>query len=195
MAREIVCRLTLLFEANFDWLQPIAASWLRRLAPYPGMTRRFRSLIGLFLLSSVSVGRLTDIDNIVVNVDVSISYIVPAPQVWRIGEVAFAGPTVFEGLRINPLQDRSSDIRVSPRGSCGEISQRTGEARATRTGFREKSLRGAHTLQTRSIIRAMSCRELPAIIVLWLAVASLIARMTLSSLVPRKSIFSRGWSS
>ena len=48
--------------------------------------------------------------------------------------------------------------------------ERGGRARRAR-GCREKSLRGAHTLQARSIIRAMGCRELAAIMVLWLAEA------------------------
>ena len=43
-------------------------------------------------------------------------------------------------------------------------------ARATGKGLSEV-VEGAHTPQARSIIRAMSCRELAAIMVLWLAEA------------------------
>ena len=45
IAREMGCRLTPLSDDNLDWVQSIAASWLRRLAPYPGTTRRVLSLM------------------------------------------------------------------------------------------------------------------------------------------------------
>ena len=45
IAREMVCRLTLLSDISCDWVHSMASNCLRRLSPYPGTTRMVRSLI------------------------------------------------------------------------------------------------------------------------------------------------------